>query len=112
METPDALEDALKEIIEKRNEKDETKKRAMRMLRELQQDNKVCKLEKAIYGLKQSGRQWHNKLNGILIREGLQTAGYDPCACQTEHKGTKLIVLKYVDDILIARNNAKEINNL
>ena len=40
-------------------------------------ENNVCKLNKAIYGLKESGRQWNTKLISILIELGLQQLSAD-----------------------------------
>ncbi|OXU23861.1 hypothetical protein TSAR_015516 [Trichomalopsis sarcophagae] len=41
--------------------------------------NKVCKLRKAIYELKQSGRVWNIKLDGVLKVLGLSQSIYGPC---------------------------------
>lgn len=40
---------------------------------------KVCKLYKAIYGLKQSGRVWNDKLTKMLKSYGLKKSINDPC---------------------------------
>lgn len=39
----------------------------------------VCRLNKAIYGLKQAGRQWNIKLDDALSKFGLQKSKMDPC---------------------------------
>lgn len=60
---------------------------------------RVCKLNRAIYGLKQAGRQWSNKLNEKLQSFGLEKCVQDPCISYS--KTTNLIVAIYVDDFLI-----------
>lgn len=60
---------------------------------------RVCKLNKSMYGLKQSGRQWNKKLEQMLKSFGLRKSKVDPCVYFAEDK--QLIVAIYVDDILI-----------
>lgn len=60
---------------------------------------KVCKLNKAIYGLKQSGRLWNALLENTLKSFGLSKSHTDPCVFFNEK--LDLIVAIYVDDILI-----------
>lgn len=46
---------------------------------------KVCRLKKAIYGLKQSGREWNKKLESTLKSFGLRKSRVDPCVYFTEN---------------------------
>lgn len=41
--------------------------------------NRVCRLNKAIYGLKQAGRVWNRKLNDHLLKMGFVKSKCDPC---------------------------------
>lgn len=60
---------------------------------------RVCHLRKAMYGLKQSGRQWNKCLDAALRSFDLIKSKSDPCVYFT--KDVKLIVAIYVDDLLI-----------
>lgn len=60
---------------------------------------RVCKLKKAMYGLKQSGRQWNKCLDEALLSFGLAKSMLDPCVYYT--KDNSLIIAIYVDDFLI-----------
>ena len=35
------------------------------------QENKVCKLHKSLYGLKQAPKQWHEKFDNALLKNGV-----------------------------------------
>lgn len=61
--------------------------------------NKVGKLNRAMYGLKQAGREWNRTLVNALKSFDLIQSKVDPCVFYN-HK-LDLIVAIYVDDILI-----------
>lgn len=61
--------------------------------------NKVCKLNRAINGLKQSGRVWNIKLVKALKSFGLSQSKMDPCVFYT--KSLDLLLAIWVDDIFI-----------
>ena len=42
------------------------------------EEHLVCKLGKSLYGLKQSGRVWHNTLKGELTKLGFKPGDADP----------------------------------
>lgn len=73
---------------------------------------KVWKLKKAMYGLKQSGRAWNNKIDSVLVRYGLRRSKAHPCAYVKRKGGNVLIAAIYVDDILILSNRDEEANRL
>lgn len=59
--------------------------------------DRVCRLHRAIYGLKQAGRQWNKKLDQFLIEIGFERDKCDPCV----YLKINLIIAIYVDDLLI-----------
>jgi len=61
-------------------------------------------LNKAIYGLKQSGAKWNDELNNYLIKIGYKRLISEPCLyikCNYYDKLQSILAV-YVDDILIA----------
>lgn len=73
-------------------------------------DVKYCKLQKSIYGLKQSGREWFRKFNDVMISFDFKNLTSDSCLFVS--KTFHIFVLLYVDDILIMSNDLSEIINL
>lgn len=65
-------------------------------------NNKVCKLNKSIYGLKQSARCWYEKFDKILKEHGFVNSKVDRCLYILDrgHISKNIYVLLYVDDIL------------
>jgi hypothetical protein len=68
----------------------------------------VCKLNKPIYGLKQSSRCWNRKLHEVLTGEGceLKRSHADYCLYVLRQGDSLVVVLIYVDDIVLAHNDA------
>lgn len=101
MEQPDLL----KKMLEKMTHEEDSNlsRKARNMLRKYNGKTKVCKLNRAIYGLRQAGRQWHAKLDSVLRKMNLTPTNADPCVYMDETNTTILLI--YVDDILIISNN-------
>ena len=74
------------------------------------QKNKVCKLRKSIYGLKQSSRQWYIKFHNAIISFGFQMIEEDHCVYLKRSKKSFVILSLYVNDVLIAGNDMSLIN--
>ncbi|CAM8877274.1 unnamed protein product [Rhodiola kirilowii] len=72
----------------------------------------VCKLHKAIYGLKQSPRAWYSKLNSVLTSSGFKCSHVDSSLFVRYGKGSKLIVLVYVDDLIISGEDLSELKKV
>jgi len=111
MEIPETLDLVLKEII-RRNRRNSTGTKAMDMLNNIQGGNKVCLLERALYGLRQAGRQWNIHLDKILRKLGLKPTVADPCLYMSKQKGKLSLALVYVDDILLASEDFKWTENI
>lgn len=73
--------------------------------KEYRQGEKVCKLKKAIYGLKQAGRVWNVKLDGALKEIGFRRSEVDPCIYYNVNGRLMTFIGVYVDDSLIASND-------
>ena len=63
---------------------------------------RVCKLLKALYGLRQAPRQWHAKLKEVLLGLGFEVSESDPCLFILRRKIGDLYLLVYVDDMKLA----------
>ena len=75
-------------------------------------EDHVYHLKKSLYGLKQSGKQWFDKLNGFLKELNLRQMEEDPCV-YSKRDGDKILILAvYVDDLIVATNNHKLFNHL
>jgi len=59
----------------------------------------VCKLQKGLYGLKESGRLWFETLKTTLKLFDLKQCTYDPCVFYNARQGVYLGT--YVDDLII-----------
>ena len=74
---------------------------------------KVCRLKKAIYGLKQSPRAWFGKFSHVLKSFGYrQCNGDHTLFFQHFPQGGVVLLIVYVDDIIITGNRPVEIKEL
>ena len=68
-------------------------------------ENKVCKLERSIYGLKQSSRQWYLRFHNAVTSYDFQMIEEDHCVYIKRFEDDFVILSLYVDDILLAGNS-------
>ncbi|GMP98267.1 hypothetical protein CsSME_00046221 [Camellia sinensis var. sinensis] len=73
------------------------------------QERKVCKLQRSIYGLKQSSRQWNLRFHRAIVSNGFTMIDEDHCVYVKQSKDIFLILSLYVDDILLAGNDKEMI---
>ena len=70
--------------------------------------NLVCQLKKTLYGLKQSGRRWYQKLCEIMSSIGFKRCDVDMAVFYKHGKDKELtIVLVHVDDCTIAATSTR-----
>lgn len=72
------------------------------------------KLNKSLYGLKQSGELWYKKLNSVLISLGFKRLAHDTCIYSFSNSDSHHIVnaIIYVDDIIFTGDDELEIDNI
>jgi hypothetical protein len=76
-------------------------------------ENWVSKLNRSLYGLKQSPRQWYKRFDRFMIRQKYTRSQFDHCVYFLKlQDGTFIYLLLYVDDMLIACKSIVEIERL
>jgi transposase InsO family protein len=70
----------------------------------------VCKLNKSIYGLKQSPRLWGEKLGAAMKELGFIKAYSDPSLYIYDRDNIKIIVPVFVDDITLASKSSEALD--
>ena len=69
------------------------------------EEHKVCKLNKALYGLQQAPRAWNTKLNNILLWMEFKKCTKDPSMYRKMINIHLLMVAVYVNDLFVTRTN-------
>ena len=67
--------------------------------------DKVCKLQKSIYGLKQASQSWNICFDEVVKSFGFIKSDHDSCL-YSKSSGSKVnFLILYVDDILLMGND-------
>ena len=67
---------------------------------EKSKENKVCKLLKSIYGLKQASYSWNIRFDQVVKSYGFEQNVDEPCIYKRIKDGNVVFLIFYVDDIL------------
>ena len=67
----------------------------------------VMQLEKSLYGLAQSPGNWFHTIDPVLVDIGFVQLKSDTCVYVYSRESVKIILALYVDDLLLAGNNAE-----
>lgn len=73
---------------------------------------RFCKLQKAIYGLKQASKMWYVKFTELMNNLNFEAMENEPCIFIRYANLCKIYVALYVDDVLICGDNISEINTI
>ena len=74
--------------------------------------NKVCKLQRSIYGLVQASRSWNIRFDSVIKAYGfIQTFG-EACIYKKVSRSSVAFLILYVDDILLIGNNTDFLDSI
>ena len=76
------------------------------------QEQKVCKLKKSIYGLKQVSRSWNVRFDETVKSYGFQQNIDEPCVYKYINNKKVVFLVLYVDDILLIGNDVEILSNI
>ncbi|KAK1412293.1 hypothetical protein QVD17_33424 [Tagetes erecta] len=74
-------------------------------------DDRVCKLKKSLYGLKQASRNWYKKFTTSLLEIGFKQTRADPSLFIFKEEDVFVAALIYVDDVVIMGNDFNKIKS-
>ncbi|KAL7294208.1 hypothetical protein TKK_0012227 [Trichogramma kaykai] len=72
----------------------------------------VCKLQRSLYGLKQSSRCWNDRFTNFLRLNNLKSSVADPCIFTCNDKEKRIVVAIFIDDGLLLTKDRKESTSL
>lgn len=76
------------------------------------EEDKVYRLRKAVYGLKQSARMWNKKADKVLKDLGYKKSLHESCIYFKIDNSSMVIIALYVDDFFIFHNDKDELNSV
>ncbi|KAL0401712.1 UNVERIFIED_CONTAM: Retrovirus-related Pol polyprotein from transposon TNT 1-94 [Sesamum latifolium] len=76
------------------------------------EEQKVCHLQRSIYGLKQASRSWNTHFDEVIWGYDFIKNDYDPCIYKKISGSSVAYLMLYVDDILLIGNDVKMLGNI
>lgn len=73
---------------------------------------KVCRLKKSLYGLKQSPKAWFERFSKTILQQSYNQTQTNHIMFYQHLDGKVTILIVFVDDIIITRNNEAETERL
>ncbi|KAL0313323.1 UNVERIFIED_CONTAM: hypothetical protein Sradi_5731600 [Sesamum radiatum] len=71
------------------------------------EEQKVCHLQRSIYGLKQASRSWNICFDEVIRGYNFIKNDFDPCVYKKASGSSVAFPMLYVDDILLIGNDVK-----
>jgi len=76
------------------------------------QENKVCRLRKALYGIKQAPKAWFAKFQKTITQFNFSSSGHDSALFTRKTYNGTVVLLLYVDDMIITGDDSVGIEEL
>jgi transposase InsO family protein len=76
------------------------------------QESLVCRLQKSLYGLKQAGRTWNQRIDTELKAKSFIPIVADPCVYVYRRGSTIVIISLYVDDLLLCSDSLAQLERV
>ncbi|RVW35444.1 Retrovirus-related Pol polyprotein from transposon RE1 [Vitis vinifera] len=78
-----------------------------------EEETRVCKLKKSLYGLKQSPRAWFDRFEKVIKKQGYRQGQSDHTMFfKQSNDGRMTILIVYVDNIILTRDDTGEVERL
>ncbi|KAL0427445.1 UNVERIFIED_CONTAM: hypothetical protein Slati_2919300 [Sesamum latifolium] len=76
------------------------------------EEQKVCRLQRSIYGLKQASRSWNTHFDEVIRDYDFIKNEHDPCVYKKIIGSSVAYLVLYVDDILLIGNDVKMLGDI
>ncbi|KAL0463182.1 UNVERIFIED_CONTAM: hypothetical protein Slati_0205800 [Sesamum latifolium] len=76
------------------------------------EEQKVCRLQRSIYGLKQAFRSWNTHFDEVIRDYDFIKNDNDPCIYKKISGSLVAYLVLYVDDILLIGNDVKILDDI
>ncbi|KAL0416228.1 UNVERIFIED_CONTAM: hypothetical protein Slati_3454700 [Sesamum latifolium] len=78
----------------------------------IREEQKVCRLQRSIYGLKQAFRSWNMRFDEVIWGYDFIKNEHDPCVYKKISGSSVAYLVLYVDDILLIENDVKMLGDI
>ncbi|KAL0420657.1 UNVERIFIED_CONTAM: Retrovirus-related Pol polyprotein from transposon TNT 1-94 [Sesamum latifolium] len=76
------------------------------------EEQKVCRLQRSIYGLKQTSQSWNTHFDEVIRGYNFIKNDYDPCIYKKISGSSVAYLVLYVNDILLIGNDVKMLGDI